>query len=101
MFKIAMKYLSAPISSVESERHFKSAKNLTGGNRTRLLPENVHRLLFLKHNLSAVGFNSHLLDDKEDSECTSRQELLTESVYSDTYSDGFSSSSESEEEIQY
>ena len=41
-----------------SEREFKSASLLSNGNRTRLLPNNLRKLLFLKHNLKAVGFNS-------------------------------------------
>ena len=66
VIKVAMKYLCAPLSSVESERTFKSAKGITGGNRNRLLPDNVRKLLFLKHNLSAIGFNSMLLDNAAD-----------------------------------
>jgi len=32
--------------------------NIAIGNRTRLLPENVQKLLFLKHNLKATGFDT-------------------------------------------
>lgn len=58
LIKVALQYLSAPISSVASEREFKSARNISHGPRSHLLPENLRRLLFLKHNLPAVGFNT-------------------------------------------
>lgn len=56
--KFAKKFLSAPMGSVASEREFKVASDITGGDRTRLLPENAEMLLFLKYNLRAVGYNS-------------------------------------------
>ena len=51
------KFLSAPISSVASEREFKIAHDLTNGNRNRLRLRNVQRLLFLKQNLKVNGYN--------------------------------------------
>jgi len=60
---IALKYLSAPVSSVASEREFKVARDLANGSRTRLKPDNVEKLLFLKHNLKAIGYDSITLSD--------------------------------------
>ena len=44
---IALKYLSAPVSSVASEREFKVARDLANGSRTRSKP-----------NLKAIGYVS-------------------------------------------
>jgi len=60
---IALKHLSAPVSSVASEREFKVTRDLTNGSRTRLKPDNVEELLFLKHNLKAIGYDSITLSD--------------------------------------
>jgi len=43
------------VSSVASEREFKVARAY--GNRTWLKPDNVEKVLFLKHNLKAVGYD--------------------------------------------
>ena len=86
VIKVAMKYLCAPLSSVESERTFKSAKGITGGNRNRLLPDNVRKLLCLKHNLSAIGFNSMLDNAADDANNLSENE----------YCEDFDNSSESD-----
>jgi len=60
---ITLKYLSAPVSSVASEREFKVAIDLANGSRTRLKPDNVEKLLFLKRNLKAIGYDSIKLSD--------------------------------------
>jgi len=60
---IAVKYLSAPVSSVASEWEFKVARDLANGSRTRLKPDNAEKLLFLKHNLKAIGYDSITLSD--------------------------------------
>ena len=52
--KIAKKYLTSPISSVVSERDFKVASDISGGERIRQLSENVEMTLFLKCNLRAT-----------------------------------------------
>ncbi|KAM4808378.1 zinc finger BED domain-containing protein 4-like [Rhinophrynus dorsalis] len=49
--QMAQKYLSAPCSSVESERLFSSASNVLNESRNRLLAEHAEVLLFLKKNL--------------------------------------------------
>ena len=38
-------------------------RDLTNGSRTRLKPDNVEKLLFLKHNLKAIGYDSITLSD--------------------------------------
>ena len=54
MSKIAKKYLACPISSVASEREFKVASDISGGERIRLLSENIEMILFFKYNLRAT-----------------------------------------------
>ncbi|XP_073470760.1 zinc finger BED domain-containing protein 4-like [Aquarana catesbeiana] len=49
--KMAQKYLSAPCSSVESERLFSLASNVLTDSRNRLMAEHAEMLLFLKKNL--------------------------------------------------
>lgn len=49
--KMAQKYLSAPCSSVESERLFSSVSHIIDENRNRLTADNAEKLLFLKKNL--------------------------------------------------
>ncbi|XP_063336556.1 zinc finger BED domain-containing protein 4-like [Pelmatolapia mariae] len=46
--KIARKYLSAPFSSVESERLFSSVSHIIDENRNSLTADNAEKLLFLK-----------------------------------------------------
>jgi hypothetical protein len=53
---LVLKYLSAPASSVESERIFSTGGNLYEPTRNRLCPENGENLVFLHYNLRA--FNS-------------------------------------------
>lgn len=48
---LALKYLSAPPSSVTSERLFSAASNIYTENRNRLLPENAAKLIFLLKNM--------------------------------------------------
>lgn len=48
--KIVLKYLSAPPSSVASERQFSTAGNVCTDTRNRLLPENADRLVFIIKN---------------------------------------------------
>jgi len=55
MARLALKFLSAPLSSVASEREFKIARDLTNGNRNRLRSRNVQRLLFLSATWKSSG----------------------------------------------
>ena len=59
--KLAYKFLCPPIGLCASEREFKIAKNISSDERVRLLPENIERLLFLKFNLRAIGYNTEQL----------------------------------------
>lgn len=53
--------MATPLSSAASERSFSAAGNIASVERNRLSPENVHKLLFLKYNLRAVGYHSERL----------------------------------------
>ncbi|KAF2890638.1 hypothetical protein ILUMI_15535 [Ignelater luminosus] len=57
IIKLAAKYLSAPASSVYSERLFSEAGNVYEEKKNRLLPKNVKRLIFLHHNLPLNNFS--------------------------------------------
>jgi len=52
----AKRYLSAPPTSVASERVFSAAGRIYTDKRNRLLPKRADMLLFLKHNLPAVNY---------------------------------------------
>ncbi|XP_071054789.1 zinc finger BED domain-containing protein 4-like [Onthophagus taurus] len=54
--EIARKFLSAPAASVYSERVFSEAGNIYDQTRSRLLPRNAEKLLFIHHNLHKVNF---------------------------------------------
>lgn len=60
--KIARKYLCAPCGNSSSEREFSTAGDIANNERNRLLPENVDKLLFLKYNMRAIGYESYKLD---------------------------------------
>ena len=47
---LAKKYLAIPASSASSERVFSTAKIITDKKRWRLLPERLHKTIFLRHN---------------------------------------------------
>lgn len=54
---LARKFLSAPLSSVESERLFSTAGQILSELRNRLSDENVEKLLYLHHNLLLLNFD--------------------------------------------
>ncbi|XP_033212151.1 zinc finger BED domain-containing protein 4-like [Belonocnema kinseyi] len=50
-------YLSAPSSSVYSERLFSESGNISDNKRKNLLPENLELLTFLYHNLPLINYH--------------------------------------------
>lgn len=54
--RAARKFLSAPCSSIESERLFSTGGNIYEPSRNRLLPENAEKLLFCYYNLRSANF---------------------------------------------
>ncbi|XP_028408658.1 zinc finger BED domain-containing protein 4-like [Dendronephthya gigantea] len=57
IYKVAKKFLSAPCSSVYSERIFSEAGNTIEDSRNRLNPSKSESLLFLHHNLPRLNFD--------------------------------------------
>lgn len=57
IFKVALKYLSPPSSSVYSERVFSEAGNISSEKRCRLAPHKADNILFLHHNLPKLNFD--------------------------------------------
>ncbi|XP_036319709.1 zinc finger BED domain-containing protein 4-like [Rhagoletis pomonella] len=57
LFTLAMKYLCAPPSSVNSERVFSASGNIYVENRNRLLPDNAEMLLFVMKNIQIVNLD--------------------------------------------
>lgn len=53
---LAQRYLSAPATSVASERLFSTAGHILDSRRTRLSPQKAEQLIFLNRNLQALGF---------------------------------------------
>lgn len=53
---LSRKFLSAPPSSVDSERVFSTAGNVVEDKRSRLTVDNVEKLVFLNKNLSLVDY---------------------------------------------
>jgi len=54
---LVIKYLSAPPSSVNSERLFSAGKLVYTDNRNRLSPQNAEMLLFIMKNLLVLNYN--------------------------------------------
>ncbi|ESO11287.1 hypothetical protein HELRODRAFT_153199, partial [Helobdella robusta] len=52
--KVAQVYLAPPPTSVPSERLFSTAGDIITEHRTRLLPDNAEKLIFLKYNASLI-----------------------------------------------
>ena len=48
--QLVKKYLAIPASTAPSERVFSTAKNILTHKRNRLLPDRVHKCIFLRHN---------------------------------------------------
>ena len=86
--ELALQYLSAPISSVASEREFKVVRDLANGNRTRLKSANVQKLLlFLKHNVKAIGYNiAVLIQNSEKQVAAANVTIENKSLSEDDYS---------------
>ena len=57
VFKVVLKYLSSPSSSVYSERVFSEAVNISTDKRSRLAPHKAENILFLHHNLPRLKFD--------------------------------------------
>ena len=55
--KLAQRYLSAPPTSVPTERLFSGAGDVYDEKRNRLAPERAEMLLFIKSNLPLIGGN--------------------------------------------
>ena len=53
---VAKKYLSAPLSSVESERLFATCGDLLSDKRMSISDEKFEKIVFLHHNLDILNF---------------------------------------------
>lgn len=69
--KVARQYLSAPLSSVASEREFKVGKRIVTDTRNRLLTENVENLIWVYYNQRALGFQLESIVDEYEKAMTS------------------------------
>jgi hypothetical protein len=56
LWPLVQKYLSAPCGSVESERMFSHAGQITTDLRKRLSSDNLTKLLFVHENLPLLNF---------------------------------------------
>ena len=56
LWPLVRKFLSAPCGSVESERLFSQAKNITTDLRKRLSSDNLKKLLLIHENLPLINF---------------------------------------------
>lgn len=56
LYKLVVRFLSAPPSSVYSERTFSEAGNIYEEKRNRLTPRNAQKLIFIHHNLPKVCY---------------------------------------------
>lgn len=56
--KLVWKYLSAPATSVPSERLFSEVAAISDARRSRLKPEKVETILFIRGNVPIFNFNS-------------------------------------------
>ena len=55
--KLAKKYLTPPPTSTAVERLFSSAGLILDDRRSKLLPETVEKLLFLRSNIAEANFS--------------------------------------------
>jgi hypothetical protein len=56
LWPLVQKFLSAPCGSVESERLFSQAKNITTDLRKRLSSDNLKKLLLVHENLPLLNY---------------------------------------------
>jgi len=54
--RLARKFLTAPPTSTDVERLFSSAGLIADDIRSRLLPDNLEKLLFLRENILMLNF---------------------------------------------
>jgi hypothetical protein len=57
LWPLVRRYLSAPCGSVESERLFSHAKNITTDLRKRLSTDNLKKLLLIHENLPLINYD--------------------------------------------
>ena len=73
LYKMALKHLSIPASSIYSERLFSEFGNLYEKKRSRLLPKNSSKMLFLHHNYPILDKEKRLEELKKLSQQTRHQ----------------------------